>query len=115
MSFFWKNYTFRTVFLLFLTLKLCINVKSLYLNPAQFWSSAISRKLSSLVETKCFCSVSSAWAFCKELKQIKVLHQSYLAINLFLVDRKLIFYETELKKNIEVWHSFRKWLRIVEI
>ena len=27
----------------------------------------------------------------------------------FLVDRKWIFYETELKKNIEVWHSFGKW------
>ena len=56
------------------------------------------------------CSVSSARAFSREFKQSRI-RAIWLV---FLVDRRGIFYETKLKKNIEQWHSFGKWARPCE-
>ena len=72
---------FQNCFLLFLSLKPCMNAKSFSESGAFFMSSStISSKSSSLLDTKRFCLVSSAWAFCRDSIRMHVLHQSYLAI-----------------------------------
>ena len=57
----------------------------------------MSSKSSPLLETKCICSVSSAWAFCGEFKQDASLAWE-LSGYFFSVDRKWIFYETKWNK-----------------
>ena len=51
-----------------------------YLNPAQFSSSTISSKSSSVLETKRFVQFPLLEIFVKNSNRIQVLHQSFLAI-----------------------------------
>ena len=81
------------------------------ISESQFLSCTISSEPSQLLETKCSnCSISSAWS--SFLQRIQAGCKSCMtrAIWLFfLADRKWLFYETKLKKSIEIWHSFSKW------
>ena len=103
MSLFWINENLRIVFLLFLTLKLC-------LSESQFWRCAISGKWSTPSETKRFCSVSLDLSV-----ENPNMTPCIRAIGeFFIVERKWIFHKTKLKnkhleKNIEFRQSFGKW------
>ena len=63
------------------------------------------------LETRRFCPVSSACRM-SLLYGIQTGCKSCIRAiwRFFLLDRKWSFYETKLNKNIEVWHSFGKWL-----
>ena len=81
MSLFWINYTFRMVFLLFLTLKPCMYkcLKLIWIRPSfeavQFLESRLR-----LWKLSVFVQFPLLELFVKNSNRIQVLHQSYLAI-----------------------------------
>ena len=85
-------------------------ISKAYLNRS-FEAVQFSASRLHFLETRRFCPVSSACRM-SLLYGIQTGCKSCIRAiwRFFLLDRKWSFYETKLNKNIEVWHSFGKWL-----
>ena len=104
------NFFILNIFLLFLSLKLCMISKA-YLNRS-FEAVWFPASRLHFLETRRFCRVSSAcrMSFLHGIRSKQgASRASEPSGDFSILDKKCSFYETKPKKNIKVWHSFGKW------